>query len=56
MTRATVRMRVPDEMQTSKRIQDTDIFHPVLLAATEISTKTYEMRRDDSAVQKQHQG
>ena len=55
MTRATVRMKVPDETQTSKRIQDADIFHPVLLAAIEISNKTYEMRRDDSAVQKQHQ-
>ena len=42
-------------MQTSKRIKDTDTFHPVLLAVKEVSNKTYEMRRDDRAVQKQHQ-
>ena len=42
-------------MQTSKRIDDTDTFHPVLLAAREVSNKTYEMRRDARAVQKQHQ-
>ena len=42
-------------MQTSKRTEDTDTFHPVLPAARDISNKTSEMRRDDRAVQKQHQ-
>lgn len=54
MTQTIMRMKVLDEMQTS-RTEDTDTFHLAPLTATEISNKTFEMRRDDSAVQKQHQ-